>query len=153
MMPKESLTDSATREISLRLARERARMSLRAAARKIGVTHVYLSALEHGRKALPPSRRAALHALYNLAEDEVLIQPQIQKGVDFVQWLHEQASVWDSRFILPTVPSVRRRTSDLFVEPLFLSEAGILSQSELLENFFSDSDNRALLLAGKIGTG
>lgn len=141
------------KELSLRAAREQTGLSLRKAAEQLGVTHAFLSALELGRKPLNKRRREELADIYGLSDPDVLVQPFAQDSRQFVDWQCEQIKWWDSRFSFPTLPSLTSLVSDLFVEQGFVTNQGALEQDELLQRFFKDSGNRALLLAGKVGTG
>lgn len=141
-------------ELSLRSAREAAGLSLREAAKRANITHAYLSGLELGHKPLLPDRSRQLAALYGLDVGVKLAQPVPQDKGEFVDWLREQIKWWDSRFVMPMMPGVTKAISNLYVEPAFLLEDGQKQNAlSLMESFLGDTENRAMLLAGHIGTG
>lgn len=142
------------KEIPIRSAREKAGLSLREAAKKLGITHAYLSGLELGHKPLQPDRAQQLTKLYGLPSNITLMSPSPCDSQEFVTWLREQIRWWDSRFVLPMVPAVSRMISALYVDPAFLTEDGrALSARDLLGEFLVDRDNYGLLLHGDIGSG
>ncbi|MCO6430158.1 MAG: helix-turn-helix domain-containing protein [Deltaproteobacteria bacterium] len=143
-----------TKEMTLREARESKGLSLREAAKLLGVTHPYLSGLELGHKPLRTERAQEIAKAYGLSRSINLIQPLPSDSEDFTGWLREQLKWWDSRFVLPMIPAVTSTISELYVPPFFLVEGSEYRRSDkLLRDFFSDDQNRALLLTGSIGSG
>jgi transcriptional regulator with XRE-family HTH domain len=141
-------------ELTLRQARESKGFSLRGAAKLLNITHAYLSALELGHKPLHEERSREIAALYNLPAGTVLVQPLPQDKGEFTEWLRNQIKWWDSRFVLPMIPAVTRQITDLYVSPTLVTQAGTLQKhNDILELFFHDPENKALLLSGNIGTG
>jgi transcriptional regulator with XRE-family HTH domain len=141
-------------EILLREARQNAGLSLREAAKRLGITHSFLSALELGHKPLRPERRAEIALAYGLVASTKLTQPLPSDKEKFLDWLRSQIRWWDSRFVLPTIPAVTATVPELYVSPSFVNEEGqYIDSDKVLAQFLNDSSNQALLVGGRIGSG
>lgn len=141
------------KEKPLRELREQCGLSLREAAKRIGVTHPYLSALELGHKRLTKEKREKLAELYGVKDSSSLVQPSPFDASAFQHFLAQQIQWWDSRFVLPKLPAVTSRLSDIYVNPTFVLEGEEYTEEELLKNFCQDKVNRGLILSGPMGSG
>lgn len=136
--------------ISIRNARIKAGLSLREAARRLGVTHPYLSAVELGSKKLNTDFASRLSSLYSVPLENFDFQVSEIES-QYIQWIRSQVRRWDSRFILPMTPAISCTVADLFVTPQFNSEKGKLDFNTFKSDLYSKDTIK--LLSGETGSG
>lgn len=145
-------------ELSLKHAREQARLSLRAAAKALEISPGHLSGLESGKRTFTPGSPLAqkMAAVYGVPATVHLEQPLPTAEHEFVPWLREQLKWWDPRFTVRTAPAPPRLVTDLYIEQILSITGRSIPQEQLLSEYLHKPgrfEGHGLRLSGGPGSG